>query len=321
MNEIVALADLAAYQHGALSVDQARQIGLTARAQRSAIDRGWLALAVDGVLVVTGSEDTWYRRLQIGLLALRGDGWVSHESAAALHGFDRHLTGPLHFTVMRDVRRRQLPDWMVLHTTQFVGPTDLVRVDGFRCTSATRTILDLATLGIPQVRLEASIDTAVRKHLSAPTVISARLATLRGSGRAGVRTIDRLLPDSGGETILERRFLKLVRRAGLARPTTQRVIRNGGRHIARVDFIYEECRLVVEVSGRKGHVSDSERARDAQRRNELEDLGYRVIEYTSTDIRDRPSYVIETLRIRLAARSCPSPATDLVAQRGRERVG
>ena len=299
MEAVVALVALAASQHGALSVRQARDAGLTARAQRAAIAAGWLSLVVDGVLVVAGSEDTWYRRLQIGLLLLRGEGWVSHESAATLYGFDRCLSNPLHFTVRRGVHFRNLPEWLVLHTTMFVTRSDIVELKGFRCTSATRTILDLATLGIARVRLAATIDTAVREHRSAPTVIATRLETLRGSGRAGVRTIDRLLPDSGGETMLERRFLRLLRRARLPRPTTQRVIRDGRKHIARVDFIYEDQRLVVEVTGRKGHASDDERARDAQRRNELQDLGYRVTEYTSGDVRDRPVYVVDSLRARL----------------------
>jgi very-short-patch-repair endonuclease len=314
-----ALVLLASQQHGAVSIEQARAAGLTARAQRAAIAGAWLSLACDGVLVIAGSADTWHRRLQIGLLVLHGEGWVSHESAATLYRFDRCLVGPLHFTVPRARRDRRVPDWMVLHTTAFVGPNDVITLDGFPCTSATRTILDLATLGVPTVRLAAAIDTAVRDRRSAPTVIAARLETLRGSGRAGCRIVERLLPDSGGETLLERRYLRLTRRHGFVRPTTQRVIRHGRKHVARVDFIYEEHRLVVEVTGRKGHVSDAERARDAQRRNELQDLGYRVIEYTSTDLRDRPGYVVDTLRSRLGP-SSPTFMSGSSDQIGRHRL-
>jgi very-short-patch-repair endonuclease len=54
--------------------------------------------------------------------------------------------------------------------------------------------------------------------------------------------------------------------------------------------------LIVEVSGRRGHSSDAERAKDAQRRNELQTLGYTVLEFTYTDIKDRPDYVLATLR-------------------------
>ena len=54
--------------------------------------------------------------------------------------------------------------------------------------------------------------------------------------------------------------------------------------------------LIVEVSGRRGHSSDAERAKDAQRRNELQILGYTVLEFTYADIKDRPDYVLATLR-------------------------
>lgn len=315
MGPIAAVVAIAAVQRGALSVPQARAAGLTPRAQRAAIERGWLRLGAAGVLVVSGSEDSWYQRIQIGLLSLGGDGWVSHETAATLLRFDRCLDEPLHFTVGRDARRRlrDVPPWMTVHTTALLQPADVILVQGFRCTSATRTILDLATLGIPTVRLEASIDSAIRNGHSALVVLAERLGTLRGSGRAGVRTIDRLLPDSGVESMLERRFLRLLRRHGLPRPTTQHVVRNHRRHVARVDFLYDELRLVVEVTGRKGHVSDAERARDAQRRNELQALGHVVIEYTSTDVRDRPRYVVDSLRRRLTERSRPPSATGPVA--------
>ena len=151
-------------------------------------------------------------------------------------------------------------------------------------------------------RIGAAIDSAVRLRLSAPLVIEERLATLRGSGRYGVRLIDRLLVDSGGESILERRFLRLVREAGLPRPSTQRRIRRADRHVARVDFLYERQRMVIEVSGRLGHSTPSDRAKDAQRRNELQDLGFVVYEYTWGDVTRRPGFVIESLRQRLDAR-------------------
>jgi very-short-patch-repair endonuclease len=108
-----------------------------------------------------------------------------------------------------------------------------------------------------------------------------------------------MITDSGGHTMLERRFLELVREAGLPRPRTQVVFRSDGRHVARVDFLFDHVGVVVEVSGQKGHASPSERARDAQRRNELQDLGLRVFEYTWDDVTGTPQMVRNTLLIRL----------------------
>ena len=61
--------------------------------------------------------------------------------------------------------------------------------------------------------------------------------------------------------------------------------------------------MVIEVSGRLGHSNPADRCRDAQRRNELQDLGYVVYEYTGADVTRRPDYVVTTLATRLAARS------------------
>lgn len=183
---------------------------------------------------------------------------------------------------------------------------DCVTLAGFRCTSATRTILDLAHARVPTVRLEAAIDSAVRSGSSSPVVIERRLAELRGRGRFGTPRIDALLPDSGGHTVLERRFLELVRRAGLPRPATQVVHRRGARTFARLDFLFADCGAVVEVSGRLGHASDAERARDAQRRNELQVIGRRVFEFTARQVFDRPDEVGDFLARELVGPSSAS---------------
>jgi hypothetical protein len=233
-----------------------------------------------------------------GLLCLGADAVLSHEAAARLHGFDRCLPDVVEFTLPRRGRGVRAP--LRVHTTKSFSRLDTVSVDGWPCTSATRTVIDLARLRIPTVRLEAAIDSAVRSGASAPLVVTRRLEELRGRGRWGAPALDRLLVDAGGHTMLERRFLALVRRVGLPRPTTQLVHRRGGRTIARVDFCFEAHGVVIEVSGQRGHSSPSERAKDAQRRNELQDLGRKVYEYTFDDVIARPAWVASTLRTRLS---------------------
>ena len=94
-----------------------------------------------------------------------------------------------------------------VHTTDMLKPIDFVEVDGFRAMSATRTIIDLAHARAHTARVEAAIDSAVRLGLSSPEVLADRLETLRGSGRWGCRLVEELIVDSGGHTMLERRFL------------------------------------------------------------------------------------------------------------------
>jgi hypothetical protein len=206
-------------------------------------------------------------------------------------------THAVEFTVPR--RGRPGHTDLIVHTTNRLLAIDIVAVEGFRTTSATRTIIDLAHARARRPRVEAAIDSAVRLGLSAPQTLARRLETLRGSGRWGCRLIDDLMVDSGGHSILERRFLKLVRRNGFPRPLTQVVHRTRGHHVARVDFLFEDQQIVIEVSGQHGHSSPSDRAKDAQRRNELQDLGVQVFEYTCADVMQHRSMVARTLRKRL----------------------
>jgi hypothetical protein len=240
---------------------------------------------------------TWPQRLQVGLLALGPASWISHDAAARLHGLDRSPRDAVELTVLRAQRGRAGP--YVVHTTSDVPPIDAVVVDGFRVLSATRTVLDLARARVGSPRLEAAIDSAVRLGLTSPIALRDRLAQRRGSGRWGVRLLDELLVDSGGHSMLERRFLELCRRADLPRPSTQVIHRRGGSTYARVDFLFEPYSVVVEVSGQLGHSTPHDRARDAQRRNELQDVGRKVYEYTWDDVTRRPGFVERSLTARL----------------------
>ena len=297
-----AVTALAATQHGVLSRAQLIELGIPRRRWRRGIEEGWLSVAGRGVYAVAGSPESLTRRLWLGLLVLGPTAVVSHEAAAWLHRFDRCVDDRAEFTVPR--ARRSAGVGLIVHSTRSLPAIDRTRVDGLACTSATRTILDLAATGITTGRLEAAIDSAVRSGATSAVVLERRLQQRRGPGQAGTALLERVLPDSGGHSPLERRFLTLMRTAGLPRPRPQVVHRRDGRTFARVDFLFEPD-VVVEVSGRRGHASDAERAKDAQRRNELQDAGRRVFEYTAQQVFEQPDHVVETMRHRLWSGSGP----------------
>lgn len=295
------LARRGSNRHGVIGRDDLERWEIGQRQLESWTRRGLLERLAAGVWRIAGSPDTWEQRLQAGLIHLGPAALVSHEAAAQLHGFDRTPPGHIDFLVPRGTRRVRLTFGNV-HTSTRIERLDRVMVDGWPVTSATRTVLDLAMRQPGRERLEAAIDSAVRMRLSAPIVLQRRLERLRGPGRWGCRLVDELTIDAGGESVLERRFLELLRRNGLPRPTTQRWFRVEGRSIGRADFSFDQHRMIVEVSGGRGHSSPAERAKDAQRRNELQDIGQRVFEYTWEDVTRRPSYVVRTMRERLAER-------------------
>ncbi len=190
-------------QHGAITSHQLRRLGVSAKAQRTAVRDGWLAVAAPGVLVLTSTPDSWLRRLRVGLLALDARGWVSHEAAAALHGFDLAPREPVAFTVPREARGLRAAGRV--HTTADVGPGDVVTVGGLRCASPARTIIDLAHEGASLPRLRAALASAERRGLTDRATVAARLAELRRPGRWGVVRLDRLLaPPPGNPPDLRR---------------------------------------------------------------------------------------------------------------------
>lgn len=297
------LERLAETQHGLVSAGQLDRICATTWERRQLIDGGPLTRVAPGVYRVRGAPDTHQQRLAVGLLSLGEQSWVSYEAAATLHRLDRSNPVAVEFTVLRGARLPKLPS--TVHTTTLLPTIDRVSVSDFRTTSATRTIIDLAHARRSPQRIEAAIDSAVRTGLSAPSVLAHRIETIRGSGRWGCRLIDELVVDSGGHSPLERRFLRIVREAGLPRPKTQVIHRKGNRFIARVDFLFGDD-VVVEVSGQHGHSSPTERRKDAQRRSELIEMGRLVYEHTYADVFETPQIVVADLRRRLSSRLYPN---------------
>jgi hypothetical protein len=188
---VTAVIALAQRQHGALTTHQLRRLGVSAKAERAARRDGWLVVAEPGVLVLASSPATWMRRLRVGLLALDGRGWVSHEAAAAMYAFDRTPAEPVEFTVPRAARGLRCAS--LVHTTDDIAPADVRTVRGLRCASPTRTIIDLAHAGASPARLAAALASAQRLGLTSHRQVAARLAARRRPGCWGAADLDRVL--------------------------------------------------------------------------------------------------------------------------------
>lgn len=292
------LIDRAGVNGGLLSLDDVTDLGLS--------DFQWLARRDIEWLPVTpfhwrhiATVPAWQATARAALSWLGPRAALFGPSGAAcweLPPFGEEL--PVHVVVPRC--RRWVGRHVVVHTTKQWSAGDLLVHRGLRTTSATRTIIDLAGQPIGARDLADVVDAAMNHRWTSVPTLRRRMDELAGPGRAGIRRLRMIILDSGGHSWLERRFLRLVRETGLPRPTCQHVYRAGGRTIARVDFHFAGSNIVVEVSGRLGHASDEERAKDARRRNELQMLGLVVLEFTTGDVLDRPDEVIATLRQALA---------------------
>ncbi|MGH9158328.1 MAG: DUF559 domain-containing protein [Acidimicrobiales bacterium] len=120
------------------------------------------------------------------------------------------------------------------------------------------------------------------------------MAELDRPGRAGVATLRALVERHHGRPAvgsgLECRFLAIVADAGLPEPRRQ-VDLGGERWAGRVDFLYDDVDLVIEVNGRWTHSTTLDVEHDQRRTAGLVAAGYTVLPIGETLIRDDPAAV------------------------------
>lgn len=186
---------------------------------------------------------------------------------------------------------------VVIHRSRLLTRDHVTRVGGIPVTSPTRTLLNLSAV-VPPQRLEVALDDALRRGLTSIVRLELEIGA-RAPGLAGARTLRKTLEDyrhAPLESPLERKFLKLMRAAGLPEPEVQHEIHAHGRLIARVDFAYPELRLGIEVDGYRWHSGRARWAKDLVRRNELTALMWRILHVTEEEMSGTQPRVVEIVR-------------------------
>lgn len=173
---------------------------------------------------------------------------------------------------------------------------DIVTRHGIPCASVARTLLDLAAVGSTRI-LDRALEQAQILRLYDHRAIEAVLA--RANGRGGAAALRRRVQDLADEPAptrseLERRFLELVRCAGLPLPVV-----NGLVCGYEVDFHWPRQRLVVETDGRWVHGTQVAFERDRRRDLDLELAGWRVLRLTWRQVVESPGDVTAALHCRL----------------------
>ena len=290
-----ALIERASSRHHSITLDDVRAVGMTLRQWERRTASGEWVPVVSGVWRHAAVPETFDLRVHAVAQAIGRNGALAGAAAAAwwgLDGFDRDRES-ICFVVPRHRRWRTSEE---IRTVRDWRSSDLLWRDGVRVMNVTRLIIDLAATGESPRRIEAAIDSGIRLRLTSVPTLRRRTADI--DGRRGAPMLRELMLDSGGESFLERRFLRLVRRAGLPRPRTQVAYAREAGRAMRVDFEFPNG-LVVEVSGRLGHTSDRDRQREVRRRNALQAAGRPFVEFTTADVIEDPTYVIATLTARL----------------------
>jgi very-short-patch-repair endonuclease len=233
---------------------------------------------------------TEHQDLMIATLA--SGGTASHRAAAWLHrldGFERFLAevtiGP-----------NQRYGGCVAHRAAPIERVDRTVVNGIPCTTATRTVIDLAGV-VDNEALESALESAVRRNLTTPAYVRRRLDAIGIKGRSGARVLSDLLACHLGvnDSDLETRFLQLCRRARLPRPALHVEVGD-----YEVDYAYPEWRLAIELDGGV-HKASTVFQRDRTKQNFLVLQGWTVLRFTWHDVTLRPNEVASAVLTALAA--------------------
>jgi hypothetical protein len=285
---------MAAAQHGVVGRRQLLALGVSERLRRSWHSRGLIERGGTNSFVVSGSAPSWLRTMWCAHFDLDGRGFIAGRSAARLHRLDGFVGDTVELLTTRRYRGIAVP--ARLRTTgSRLDKGDTVLIDGVRCLTAHRLILDAPLFEFTRGEIENAIDSAVRLRKVSEQRLRAAVIAQHRPGVNGSRALLDALVDAGGESALERRFLGIVRRAGLPRPELQRVVRDGARTIARLDALFPGG-LVVELEGHGTHSTREQRTADETRRNSLAGRGLTVRVFTFSHVTRQPDYVAAELR-------------------------
>jgi hypothetical protein len=288
---------VAAAQHGLVTREQAVAHGLTKKAIEHRLrSRRWYRVQ-RGVFRLAGAVETPQLRVLAAVLAAGTGAALSHESLAAhvgLPGFD--LEPPV---VSIPRARRAIPGVRFEQTLALPSHHRRV-VDGIPCTSVARLIFDLCG-HVRAGRAARALDTALARKLVTMPAMWRVLIDLAERGRDGTVWMRTFLTERGlryvaPESELEARFIRLVRDASLPEPTPQVDVGDADQWIGRVDFLFRDARLVVEVDGAEFHNSLLDRRHDVERDARLVEAGWRVLRFGWSDVNDRSAHVASSIR-------------------------
>jgi very-short-patch-repair endonuclease len=311
---------LASAQHGVVTRAQLRAAGIGDAAVRRRLSRGELVAVSLSVLRFTAAPVTDEQRAVAAVLDVGHGAVVARESAAALWGLSGFRVAPVQLVRPRAGARRTSA-LAEVRTTTVLGPGHVGERHGIPLTTPARTLCDLAP-GLHPTRLEWLFHKMWSLRLLDRDRLAETAEELASRGRAGTTAIRELLDRTRGierpsESNLESRLDQLVARDGQP-PLDRQVDVGGSTWIGRVDRLDRRARLVVEVQSERFHGSVLDQRRDARRRQELEDAGWRVFEVSEHDLWHDPAPMLARLRAARAqapAGSWRDPRTDLAADR------
>jgi hypothetical protein len=285
------LASLGGQAHGVVTREEFLRAGLTAAQIRYRVRTGGLIREYPGVYRVGHRAPSLEARYMAAVLACGEGALLSGRAAGYLFGAIKGSAPPPEVTAPTERRLRRVKT----HRSRGLGPEDATTWRGIPVTTLPRTLVDLAAVLDLDDLARACHEARVR-HRTTPGQVGAVLARRpKSPGAAKLRAI---LRGDAPVTLskLEKRFLVLLRDAGLPLPQTNR---RAGRHW--VDCRWPGLRLTVELDSYRYHHSRHAWEQDRRREREARARGDDFRRYTYGDVFEQPQLMLAELHPLLPA--------------------
>ena len=278
------LAELARYQNGLITRQQALEGGLSVKAIEHRLASGRWMVKRRGVYVIAGVPDS--ERQAVLAAELATGGIASHLTAASLWGMQFPSPEAIHV-----VGPRSRLDGVRSHGSETLVDADRWRLGAIDLTSPARTMVDCAGT-VPALRLGVVVDDGLRRGLLRLSDLRAcheRVAT--GPGRratVGLRDVlhERQPGYAAGDSQREADIVRLLARSGLPAPVLGHRVRIG-RHTYKLDIAWPELLVCIEFDGWDTHRTFTAFHGDRQRGRRIATLGWRIVPVTSkTDLHE-----------------------------------
>jgi very-short-patch-repair endonuclease len=204
--------------------------------------------------------------------------------------------GPVHLVRPAGRRREKHDVWV---ETANVPESERAVVRGVEATSISRTTADLAARLAPAEAL-AVADCALRRGQSLAAVLA--IAQEHGLSRDHLAWQVLAMADARSESLLESVSRWSIHTHRLPPPQLQVTLRDDAGPFARVDFLWEEQRVVGEADGMLKYDDPVALRAEKLRQERIERTGRAVVRWGFADIMRREAETIRRLSLALKGR-------------------
>jgi len=288
------IADLAERQHGVVSADQMTRLGLSKDQIFWEASIGRLHRVHQGVYAVGHRALSRHGKCLAAVLSCGHGSLLSHRSAAWLWGLTTYWPSIVEVTAASPKETRPA---IRLHSAQALAPNDRDIFESIPVTAIPRTLLDFAAIN--PAFLGSVLDKAKRRDLLDLMALDHLLARSRGfRGVARLRdALEIYRVPAFTRSHLERRFLTLVRRADLPRPSMNFFVEG-----CELDAYWPYERFAVELDTYDYHGDPRAFEADRLRQEDLKLAGIEMTRVTGVRMDREPEAVVARLRRLLAQR-------------------